>query len=148
MVRETRRWLSQLFFVQICFHDFRNVMNLNSWKMIFLFSHFKCIFSQILYSKWVQRQEKKARNWFLFRLRRISWSNEFWIFQNFFLIIQLSIFLFGIYKIKLTLNINDDQAKITSIRNNPLQNNRTYVNTHNWIFISRNINVLSNEIPV
>lgn len=148
MVRETRRWLSQLFFVQICFHDFRNVMNLNSWKMIFLFSHFKCIFSQILYSKWVQRQEKKARNWFLFRLRRISWSNEFWIFQNFFLIIQLSIFLFSIYKIKLTLNINDDQAKITIIRNIPLQNNRTYVNTHNWIFISRNINVLSNEIPV
>ena len=51
--------------------------------------------------------------------------------KTFFLIIQSFIFLFGIYKIKLTLNINDDQAKITIIRNIPLQNNRTYVNTHN-----------------
>ena len=93
-------------------------------------------------------KKKKQEIDFFFVFVEFHGQMNFEYSKTFFLIIQSFIFLFGIYKIKLTLNINDDQAKITSIRNNPLQNNRTYVNTHNWIFISRNINVLSNEIPV
>ena len=76
-------------------------------------------------------RKKKQEIDFFFVFVEFHGQMNFEYSKTFFLIIQSFIFLFGIYKIKLTLNINDDQAKITSIRNNPLQNNRTYVNTHN-----------------